>query len=138
MVCNQVRPTIALYGPKSSTTKRSTCRVTDHALIESNITHRQCGGPVESRQDSTGRTEMTKRDFHLHKGRKVQQLSRATQNNKDPMHIKTVNTQGEYKCIIMGGDDTCWVYRRKGYGAIDWLNRCTALWDTDGIYSGFN
>ena len=52
------------------------------------------------------------------------------------MHIETINTQGEYKCIIMGGDDPCWVYRRKGYGAIDWLNHCTALWDTDGIYSG--
>ena len=70
---------------------------------------------------------MTKWDFHLHKGRKVQQLSRTARINKDPVHIKTVNTQDEYKCIIMGGDDPCWVYKRKGYGAIDWLNRCIAL-----------
>ena len=52
------------------------------------------------------------------------------------MHIKIVNTQGEYKRIIMGSDDPGRVYRRKGYGAIDQLNRCAALWGTDGVYLG--
>ena len=36
----------------------------------------------------------------------------------------------------MGSDDPGRVYRRKGYGAIDRLNRCAALWGTDGVYSG--
>ena len=70
---------------------------------------------------------MTKRDFHLPKGWEVQQFSHIAQINKDSVHIKIVNTQGEYKHIIMGGDDPGRVYRRKRYGAIDRLNRCATL-----------
>ena len=44
------------------------------------------------------------------------------------MHIKIVNTQGEYKCIIMGSDDPGRIYRRKGYKAIDRLKRRATLW----------
>ena len=54
------------------------------------------------------------------------------------MHIEIVNTQGNYKCIKMGSDDPGQVYRRKGYGAIDRLNHCAALWGTDGVHSGFH
>ena len=54
------------------------------------------------------------------------------------MYIKIVNTQGEYKCIIIGGDDPGRIYRRKGYRVIDQLNRCAALLGTDGVYSGFD
>ena len=52
------------------------------------------------------------------------------------MHIKIVNTQGEYKRIIMRSDDPSRVYRWKGYRAVNRLNRCAALWGTDGAYSG--
>ena len=31
----------------------------------------------------------------------MQQLNRAAWINEDPVHIETVNTQGEYKCIMM-------------------------------------
>ena len=66
---------------------------------------------------------MTEWDFHLPKGWEVQKFSRAARINKDSVHIKVVNTQGEYKRIIMGSDDPGRDYRRKGYGAIDRLNR---------------
>ena len=66
----------------------------------------------------------------------MQQFVRSTRINKDSVHIKVVNTQGEYKCILMGRDDPGRVYRRKGYGAIDRLNRCAALWGTGGVHSG--
>ena len=66
----------------------------------------------------------------------MQQFNRAARINKDSVHIKIVNTQGKYKCIIMGSDDSGWVYKRKGYGAIDRLNRCADLWGTDGVHSG--
>ena len=38
----------------------------------------------------------------------------------------------------MRSDDPGRVYRRKGYGTIDRLNRCAAIWSTDGIYFGSN
>ena len=81
---------------------------------------------------------MTEWDFHLPKGWEVHQFSRTAQINKDYVHIKVVNTQGEYKRIIMGSDDPGRVYMRKRYGAINRLNRCAALWGTDGVYSGFD
>ena len=43
------------------------------------------------------------------------------------MNIKNFNTQGEYKCIIMGSDDLSRIYRRKGYKAIDRLKRRVTL-----------
>ena len=57
----------------------------------------------------------------------MHQFGRAARINEDFVHIEIVNKQGKYKCIIMGSDYSGWVYRRKGYGAIDWLNRCAAL-----------
>ena len=51
------------------------------------------------------------------------------------MHIKIVNTQGEYKCIIIGSDDPGQIYMRKGYKAIDRLKRRATLWGIDGVYS---
>ena len=46
----------------------------------------------------------------------MQKFSRVARINKDSMHIKVVNTQGEYKRIIMGSDDPGRVYRRKDMG----------------------
>ena len=66
----------------------------------------------------------------------MQQFIRATRINKDSVHIKIVYIQGEYKRIIMGSDDLGRVYKKKGYGTIDQLNRCIALRGTDGVYSG--
>ena len=57
---------------------------------------------------------MTERDFHLHKGWEVQKFGCAAWIDEDPMHIKIFNTQGEYKCIIIGSDDPSRIYRRKG------------------------
>ena len=62
----------------------------------------------------------------------------AARINKDSMHIKIVITQSKYKRIIMRSDDPGRVYRRKGYGAINRLNCCVALWGTDGVYLGFD
>ena len=38
----------------------------------------------------------------------------------------------------MRSDDPGRVYRRKGYGAVNKLNCCTALRGTDGVYPGFD
>ena len=77
---------------------------------------------------------MIEQDSYLPKGRDMPQFSSAARINKDFVHIKIVNTQGKYKCIIMGSNDPGRVYRRKGYGVIDLLNRCAALWGTDGVH----
>ena len=40
------------------------------------------------------------------------------------MHIKTVNTDSKYKCIVMRGNDPGRINRGKGYKAVNWLNCC--------------
>ena len=54
------------------------------------------------------------------------------------MHIKTVNTEGEYQCIIVGHNNPVRVDRRKGYGAIYWLDFFMFAFCVDSIYLGFN
>ena len=43
------------------------------------------------------------------------------------MHIKTVNTDSKYKCIVMRGNDPGRVNRGKGYRAVNLLNYCDVL-----------
>ena len=52
------------------------------------------------------------------------------------MHIKTVNTDSKYKCIVMRGDDPGRVDRGKGYRAVNRLNYCDVLSGADGIHPG--
>ena len=59
-------------------------------------------------------------------GRKMQQICYAAKIYKNSVHVKIVNTQNKYKCIIMRGDDPGRLYRRKGYGAVNRLNYCVA------------
>ena len=54
------------------------------------------------------------------------------------MHIKTVNTDSKYKCIVMRGNDPSRVDRGKGYWAINRLSYCGVLPGADGVYSGFD
>ena len=49
------------------------------------------------------------------------------------MHIKTVNTNSKYKCIVMRGNDPSRVNRGKGYRAVNRLNYCDVLSDADGV-----
>ena len=66
----------------------------------------------------------------------MQQIECAARINKNSVHIKIVNTQSKYKCIIMRNDDPGRVYRRKGYGAVNWLNCCVAPRGINGVYPG--
>ena len=79
---------------------------------------------------------MVKQDFHLLEGWKAQQICRTARINKDSVRIKIVNTQSKCKCIIMRSDDPSQVYIRKGYGVVNWLNYCAALWGIDVVYPG--
>ena len=55
-----------------------------------------------------------------------------------PMHIKTVNTEGEHRCIIVGHNDIIRVDMRKGYGAIHWLGFFMVAFYMDSIYPRLN
>ena len=50
------------------------------------------------------------------------------------VHIKTVNTEGEYQCVIMGYNNSVRVDRRKRYGAIYWLGFFMSSFRVDNIY----
>ena len=54
------------------------------------------------------------------------------------MYIKTVNTKGEYKSIVMGYNDPILVYRGKGYGAVYRISLLLAIAYVDSVYSGFD
>ena len=54
------------------------------------------------------------------------------------MQIKTVNTEGEYQCIMVGNNNPVRVDRRKGYGAIYWLGFFLFAFHVDNIYLGIN
>ena len=49
------------------------------------------------------------------------------------MHIKTVNTDSKYKCIVMRGNDPGRVDRGEGYRAVNRLNCCDVLLGADGV-----
>ena len=50
------------------------------------------------------------------------------------MHIKIVNTDSKYKCILMRGNDPGRVNRRKGYRVVNRLNCCDVLSGPDGVH----
>ena len=52
------------------------------------------------------------------------------------MHIKTVNTDSKYKCIVMRGNDPSKVDRGEGYRAVNRLNCIDVLLGTDGVHPG--
>ena len=54
------------------------------------------------------------------------------------MHIKTVNTDGEYQCNIVGHNNPIRVDRRKGYEAIYWFGFFMSAFSVDSIYPGLN
>ena len=49
--------------------------------------------------------------------------------NQYSVHIKIVNTQSKYECIVVRSNDPGRVYR-----AIDRLDCSIAVWDVDGVY----
>ena len=54
------------------------------------------------------------------------------------MHIKTVNTHGKYKCIVMRGNDPGMVNRGKGDRAVNRLNYCDVLSGANGVHPSSN
>ena len=52
------------------------------------------------------------------------------------MHIKNVNTDSKYKCIVTRGNDPGRVNRGKGYRAANRLNCCNVLSGADGVNPG--
>ena len=82
--------------------------------------------------------EIINRVFHLLKGWEMEQIDRTAWIDENPVHIKTVNTYSQYKCVVLWCDDPCSVNRWKGYRAVHRLN----CWDispiADGDYSGSN
>ena len=54
------------------------------------------------------------------------------------MHIKTVNTEGEYQCIIIEHNNPVRADMRKGYRVIYWLGLFMSTFCMDNIYPGLN
>ena len=52
------------------------------------------------------------------------------------MHIKNVNTNSKYKCIVIRGNDPGRVDRGKEYRAVNQLNYCDVLSGADGVHPG--
>ena len=50
------------------------------------------------------------------------------------MHIKTINTDSKYKCIIMRGNDPGRVAKGEGYRVVNRLNCCDVLLGADGVH----
>ena len=53
------------------------------------------------------------------------------------MHIKTINIEGEYRCIIVRYNDPVRVNWSKGYGDIYWLSFLAAFC-MDDIHPSYN
>ena len=70
-------------------------------------------------------------------GWELQQVCCTTWIHQHPMHIKTINTEGEYQCIIMRYNDPVRVNWSKGYGAICGLCFLAASC-MDDIHPGLN
>ena len=51
------------------------------------------------------------------------------------MHIKTINTDSKYKCIVMRGNDPSGVNRGKGYWVVNQLSYCGVLPGADDVHS---
>ena len=54
----------------------------------------------------------------------------------DTVHIKNVNTDSKYKCIVMRGNHPVRVDKGKGYRAINRLNYYDVLSGVEGVHSG--
>ena len=54
------------------------------------------------------------------------------------MQIKITNTEGEYKCIIVGHNNLVQVDMREGYEAIYGLGFFMVAFRVDSIYPGFD
>ena len=54
------------------------------------------------------------------------------------MHIKAINTKGEYKCIGIGYNYPVGVYYGKGYGVVYRLCIFPATVCLDSVYLGFD
>ena len=54
------------------------------------------------------------------------------------MHIKAVNTEGKYQCIIVGHNNPVRVDMRKGYEVVYWLSFFMSAFHVDSIYPGLN
>ena len=54
------------------------------------------------------------------------------------MHIKTVNTEGEYHSNVMGHNNPVRVDRGKGYGTIYFLGSLLSSFRVDNIYPSFD
>ena len=50
------------------------------------------------------------------------------------MYIKIVNTDSEYKCIVMRGNNPSRVYRGEGYMAVNRLYCCDDFLGSDDVY----
>ena len=81
---------------------------------------------------------MINRDSHFLKGWEMEQIDGTAWIDKNPMHIKTVNTYSQYKCVVVWCDDLCKVNRWKGYRVVHRHN----CWDIspiiDGVHSRSN
>ena len=53
------------------------------------------------------------------------------------MHIKTINTKGEYKCIIIGHDYPIRVYWGKGYRGVNRLGLFPTTACVDSVHPAF-
>ena len=52
-------------------------------------------------------------------GWEMEQIGLIAWIDKDPVHIKTVNTYSQYKCVVVWCDDPCRVNGGKGYRAVN-------------------
>ena len=78
--------------------------------------------------------------FSIHKESFIclQQIYRTARVYQYPVHIKTINIEGEHQCIIVGHNDFVRVDRRKGYGTIHLLGFFMATFFVDSIYPSLN
>ena len=54
------------------------------------------------------------------------------------MHIKAINTKGEFKCIVIGYNYPIGVYWGKGYGVVYRLGILLAAACVDNVHLGFD
>ena len=100
----------------------------------------QCHGccTVETKEDSSVQIQQLWGKLHLVENERLQQICGAAKIYQHPMHIKTANKKGEYKCIILGHNDPISVYWGKGYGAVYRLSLFLAIACVDSVYLGFD
>ena len=127
-----------LYGPRSSTNENKTCWVTGPSctgcVIYPSVV---VVAPLKPERIRLAKFNICGKASSSRK-RAVATNLRHYQDLPTPVHIKTVNIKGEYKCIIMEHNDPIQVYWRKGYKAIYRLSLLLATACVDNIYLGFD